>query len=188
MEEKEPNMKINSLENLLADELRDIYSAENQMIKSLSKLAEVAVSEDLNATLENRLKQTQNHARRLEEICNDLKIKHKGKKCVGMQGIIEEGKELIQSDAEPEPLEAALIGIAQRSEHYEIAAYGTARTHARQLGFMKVADVLGQTLEEEKQADRRLTMLAENKVNVQTSMSKMDIRQKEQSDFPTTGL
>ena len=85
-------------------------------------------------------------------------------------------------------MEAALIGIAQRSEHYEIAAYGIARAHARQLGFMKVADVLGQTLEEEKQANRRLTVLAENKVNVQASMSKMDIRQKEQSDFPTTGL
>ncbi len=181
-------MKINSLENLLADELRDIYSAENQMIKSLPKMAEVAVSEDLNATLENHLKQTQNHARRIEEICNDLNIKTKGKKCVGMQGIIEEGKELILADAEPEPLEAALIGITQRSEHYEIAAYGTARAHARQLGFMKVADVLGQTLEEVKQADRRLTVLAENKVNVQASMSKIDVRQKQQSDFPSAGL
>ena len=168
-------MKINSLENLLGDELRDLYSAENQMIKSLPKMAEVATSEDLNATLDHHLKQTRNHARRLEEICNDLNIKPKGRKCIGMQGIIEEGEELATADAEPEPLEAALIGIAQRTEHYEIAAYGTARAHARQLGFMKVADVLGQTLEEEKQADRRLTVLAENKVNVQASMSKIGV-------------
>ena len=168
-------MKINSLENLLGDELRDLYSAENQMIKSLPKMAEVATSEDLNATLDHHLKQTRNHARRLEEICNDLNIKPKGRKCIGMEGIIEEGEELATADAEPEPLEAALIGIAQRTEHYEIAAYGTARAHARQLGFMKVAVVLGQTLEEEKQADRRLTVLAENKVNVQASMSKIGV-------------
>jgi len=99
-------MKVNSLENLLADELRDIYSIENQMIKSLPKMAEVAVLEDLNATLENLFKQTQNHAQRLEEICNDLNIKPRGKKCVGMQGINEEVEELILADAEPEPLEA----------------------------------------------------------------------------------
>ena len=81
-----------------------------------------------------------------------------------------------------------MVGIAQRSEHYEIAAHGTARAHARQWGFMKAADVLGQTLEEEKQADCRLTVLAENKVNVQASMSKIGVRQKEQSDFPNAGL
>ncbi len=180
-------MKITSLEHLLADELRDIYSAENQMIKALPKMAKAAASDDLRSTLENHLQQTQMHAQRLEEICNDLKIKPKGKKCVGMEGIIEEGKEMIQAEAEPEPLEAALIGSAQRVEHYEIAAYGTARAHARQLGFMKVADVLGQTLEEEKQADRRLTVLAENKINVQASMSKMGAHPKEQSDYPTAG-
>lgn len=94
---------------------------------------------------------------------------------------------MIETDTEPEPLEAALIGTAQRVEHYEIAAYGTARAHARQLGFMKVANVLGQTHEEEKQADRSLTVLAENKINVVASMSKIGIRPEEQSDFPTAG-
>jgi ferritin-like metal-binding protein YciE len=181
-------MKITSLENLLAAELRDIYSAEKQMIKSLAKLAEVAVSSDLNATLENHLKLTHDHARRIEEICNDLRIKPKGKKCIGVEGIIGDGEEMLLADIEPEPLEAALIAIAQRLEHYEIAAYGTARAHARQLGFLKVADVLGQTLEEEKQTDRHLTVLAENEVNVQASMSKTKLQQKEQSNVPITGF
>jgi ferritin-like metal-binding protein YciE len=165
-------MKITSLDNLLADELRDIYSAEKQMIKSLSRMVKVAISDDLSITLENHLKQTYEHARRLEEICKDLKITPGGKKCVGAEGIIEEGEELIRADSEPEPLEAALIGYAQRLEHFEITAYGTARAHARQLGFIRVADLLGQTLEEEKQNDRRLTLLAENEVNVLASMSK----------------
>jgi ferritin-like metal-binding protein YciE len=169
-------MKITSLENLLADELRDIYSAEKQMSKTLPKLAKVALSSDLNKTLENQLKLTYDHAKRLEEICNDLKIKPKGKKCVGMEGIIEGGEEMIRADAELELLEAALIGMAQRLEHYEIAVYGTARAHARQLGFIKIANILGQTLEEEKQTDRHLTMLAENVVNVKASMSKADLR------------
>ena len=165
-------MQIKSLENLLTDELRDIYSAENQMVRSLPKLTKAAGSDDLRSTLENHIIQTRIHIQRLEEICNDLKITPRGKKCVGMEGIIEEGKELINSDPKPGPLEAALIGTAQRLEHFEIAAYGTARAHARQLGFMKVAEVLAQTLEEEKQEDRRLTVLAENRVNVQASMSK----------------
>jgi ferritin-like metal-binding protein YciE len=173
-------MKINSLENLLSEEIRDIYSAENQLIKTLPKITVATVSDDLQSALENHLNQTRNHTQRLEEISRDLKINLKGKKCIGMEGILEEGKELIEADIEPEPLEAALIGIAQRFEHYEIAAYGTARAHARQLGFIKVADVLGQTLEEEKQIDRSLTLLAENKVNVQASMSKTNVYQQEQ--------
>jgi ferritin-like metal-binding protein YciE len=88
-----------------------------------------------------------------------------------MQGLIEEGKEVLQSDADPEPLQAALIGAAQRVEHYEIAAYGTARAHARQLGYMKAVDLLCQTLEEEKHADELLTKLAENRINVKAAMS-----------------
>jgi ferritin-like metal-binding protein YciE len=183
----ETMMKIASLENLLADELKDIYSAEVQMIKALPKMARAAASDDLRATLQNHLQQTQTHVQRLEGICNDLRIKPKGKKCAGMEGIIEEGKEMIQADADPEALEAALIGTAQRGEHYEIAAYGTARAHARQLGFMKVANLLGQTLDEEKQTDRTLTVLAENQVNVQASMSRTSIRAKEQTEFPTPG-
>lgn len=165
-------MKINSLENLLADELKDIYSAENQMLRALPKMAKAAESKDLRAALENHVDQTRTHAQRLVEVCNSLNIKPNGKKCLGMQGIIEEGREVLEADTDPESRQAALIGAAQRVEHYEIAAYGTARAHARQLGFMKVADVLSQTLDEEKQADHHLTVLAENRVNVQAAMSK----------------
>ena len=165
-------MKINSLENLLADELKDIYSAENQMLRALPKMAKAAESKDLRAALENHVDQTRTHAQRLVEVCNSLNIKPNGKKCLGMQGIIEEGREVLEADTDPESRQAALIGAAQRVEHYEIAAYGTARAHARQLGFMTVADVLGQTLDEEKQTDHHLTVLAENRVNVQAAMRK----------------
>ena len=180
-------MKISTLEELLADELKDIYSAENQILKALPKMAKAAASEDLRHAFEKHLKQTQTHAKRLEEICKDLNIKPKGKKCAGMEGVIKEGKEVIDEDIEAEPREAALIGAAQRVEHYEMAAYGTARAHARQLGFHRIADTLGETLEEEKETDNHLTMLAENKINVQASMSKTSPRVRERNDFPTAG-
>jgi len=163
-------MKITTLEDLLVDELKDIYSAENQMIKALPKMAKAAELSDLRSAFETHLDQTRVHAKRIEQICADLNIKPSGKKCMGMQGLLEEGGEIMKADAQPEPLEAGLIGAAQRVEHYEIAAYGTARAHAKQLGFMKAADLLGQTLEEEKQTNRRLTELAENEINVQAAM------------------
>jgi ferritin-like metal-binding protein YciE len=176
-------MKIISLETLLTDELKDIYRAENLMIKALPKMAKAAASTDLRKTFENHLIQTQTQAQRLKEIFNDLKLKPKGKNCIGMEGIIDEGKQIIQSDPEEEPLDAALIGIAQRLEHYEIACYGTARAHARQLGFLRIAEVLSKTLEEEKQTDRHLTFLAENRVNVIASMSKTGVRSKDRIDI-----
>jgi len=163
-------MKITTLEELLADELKDIYSAENQMIKALPKMAKAAELDDLRTAFEHHLEQTRTHAKRIEGICEDLGIKPTGKKCMGMEGIIEEGNEILKAAAQPEPLEAGLIGAAQRVEHYEIAAYGTARAHARQLGMMKIADILGQTLEEEKETNQRLTVLAENAINVQAAM------------------
>jgi ferritin-like metal-binding protein YciE len=164
-------MTITTLDEVLADELKDIYSAENQLIKALPKMAKAAESNDLRSAFEKHLEQTRVHAQRIEEICSDLSIKPRGKKCVGMEGLIEEGKEVLQSDAEPIPLQVALIGAAQRVEHYEIAAYGTARAHAKQLGYLKAVDLLGRTLEEEKQADELLTKLAENRINVKAAMS-----------------
>lgn len=164
-------MKITSLENLLADELKDIYSAESQLIKALPRMAKAASSEDLRAIFEEHLQQTHRHIERLERICHQLDINPKGKKCTGMEGLIDESKELLNGGAEPEPLEAGLIGAAQRVEHYEIAVYGTARAHARQLGFIDVANLLGQTLAEEKQVNDNLTKIAENKVNVRAAMS-----------------
>lgn len=164
-------MKITTLDELLHEELKDIYNAETQLIHALPKMAQGSDSKDLRAAFEKHLEQTRVHAQRVEEICNDLKIKPEGKTCVGMQGAIKEGEEVLKSDMDPEPKQAALIGAAQRVEHYEIAAYGTARAHARQLGYLKAFDLLSQTLEEEKETDKKLTHLAENRVNVKAAMS-----------------
>jgi ferritin-like metal-binding protein YciE len=164
-------MKITNLDQLLEDELKDIYSAENQILKALPKIAEAAESKDLRASFEKHLEQTQIHIQRIEEICNDLKIEPSGKTCAGMGGLIKEGEEVIESDMEPEPKQAALIGAAQRVEHYEIAAYGTARAHAKQLGYVKAFDVLTQTLNEEKETDQKLTHFAENRANVKAAMT-----------------
>jgi len=168
-------MKVTTLDELLEDELKDIYSAETQLIKALPRMAQAAESNDLRAAFEKHLEQTRGHAQRIEEICNDLKTAPHGKNCAGMEGLIKEGEEVIQSDAEAEPKEAALIGAAQRVEHYEIAAYGTARAHARQLGYLKAVDLLGQTLEEEKETDKKLTKVAENRVNVKAAMSSENV-------------
>lgn len=171
-------MKITTLDELLEDELKDLYDAETQLVKALPQMAKAAESSDLRTAFEKHLEQTRVHMQRVEEICNDLKIKPLGKTCVGMKGAIKEGEEVIQSDMESEPKQAALIGAAQRVEHYEIAAYGTARAHARQLGYLKAFDLLSQTLNEEKDTDQKLTQLAENRVNVKAAMSGENI------DFP----
>ena len=164
-------MKITGLDQLLEDELKDIYSAENQLQQALLKMARAAESKDLRASFEKHLEQTQTHVQRIEEICRDLKIEPSGKTCAGMGGLIQEGEEVIESDMESEPKQAALIGAAQRVEHYEIAAYGTARAHAKQLGYVKAFDVLTQTLNEEKETDQKLTHLAENRANVKAAMT-----------------
>ena len=163
-------MKITTLEDLLADELKDLYSAENQLVKALPKMAKAVDSQDLRSAFEDHLKQTQKHVERLERICEKLDINPKGKKCMGMEGLIEEGSEILKGQGEPEALEAGIIGAAQRVEHYEIAAYGTARAHARQLGYVEAVNLLGKTLAEEKQADEKLTHIAENEINVPAAM------------------
>ena len=160
-------MKITNLEQLLEDELKDIYSAENQLLKALPQMAHSAESRDLRASLENHLQQTQTHVQRIEEICRDLKIEPSGKTCAGMGGLIKEGEEVMESDMASEPKQAALIGAAQRVEHYEIAAYGTARAHANLLGLNKIARLLQQTLDEEGNTDKKLTQLAESIINVE---------------------
>lgn len=163
-------MKITNLEQLLEDELKDLYSAENQLLKALPNMAEAAGSRDLRAAFEKHLEQTQTHVQRIEEICRDLKVEPSGKTCAGMGGLIKEGEEVLESDMEAEPKQAALIGAAQRVEHYEIAAYGTARAHAKQLGYVKAFEVLTQTLNEEKETDQRLTHFAENQANVKAAI------------------
>lgn len=168
-------MKITTLDELLQDELKDLYDAENQLIKALPQMAKAAESNDLREAFEKHVEQTRVHLQRVEEICNDLKIQPRGKKCVGIRGAIKEGEEVIQSDMGSEPKQAALIGAAQRVEHYEIAAYGTARAHARQLGYVKAFELLSQTLNEEKDTDQKLTQLAENRVNVKAAMGSGDV-------------
>lgn len=168
-------MKITTLAELIEEELKDIYSAESQLVNALPKIADAAQSKDLRASFEKHLEQTRVHVQRIEEICADLKVSPVGETCKGMQGLIREGEEIIQSDMELEPMQAALIGAAQRMEHYEIAAYGTARAHARQLGYLKAFDLLSKTLDEEKDTDQKLTQLAENRVNVKAAMSSGDV-------------
>ena len=165
-------MKMDSLEDLLADELKDLYSAENQITKALPKMAKAAQTNELRRAFEEHLEQTKNHVQRLEKACDELGVNPKGKKCVGMEGLLEEGKEVMTNGSKnpASPMEAGMIGAAQKVEHYEIAGYGTAIAHARQLGFNNVATTLEKTLEEEKMTDEKLTKLAENRVNVQAAM------------------
>src|SRR5580700_4645170 len=156
---KEIQMEHKALKELFIDELKDIYSAENQLIKALPKMAKAASSDDLRAGFEEHLEQTKEHARRIEEICTELGEKPTGKKCAGMEGLIGEGKEMMD-EFEDDVLDAAMISAAQRVEHYEIAAYGTVRTYAELLGHDRAVELLEQTLEEEKETDQKLTELA----------------------------
>ena len=160
-------MKMQNLTDVLSDELKDIYSAENQILKALPKMAKASEGELRNA-FEQHLQQTKTHAERIEQVCQELNMSPKGKKCMGMQGLIEEGSEVLSTGGDKQAMEAALIGAAQRVEHYEIAAYGTARAHAQQLGYDNAAKMLEQTLKEERQTDDRLTQIAESKINRQS--------------------
>jgi ferritin-like metal-binding protein YciE len=158
-------MELSSLEDLFVEELKDLYSAETQLTKALPKMAKAATSKELRAGFEKHLKQTQDHVDRLEQIFNDLEVSPKGKKCQAMAGLIEEGSEVIEEDAEPEVKDAALIAAAQRVEHYEIAGYGCVRTYAKLLGNTDAMRLLQQTLDDEGETDKALTKLAES-INV----------------------
>jgi ferritin-like metal-binding protein YciE len=159
--------EANPLEQLLVDELKDLYSAENQIIKALPKLAKAASSPELKRAFERHLEETKRQVERLNQIADNLDIRLTGKKCKGMEGLIEEGKEIIEEDLDENAIDAGLIGAAQKVEHYEIAAYGTARTHASLLGYNKIAKLLQQTLDEEGMTDKKLTALAESVINVE---------------------
>jgi ferritin-like metal-binding protein YciE len=156
----------NPLQELLVDELKDLYSAENQIIKALPRMVKAASAPELKRAFDKHLGETRRQAQRLEQIGRALGVKLTGKKCHGMEGLLEEGKEIIQEDLEEPARDAGLIGAAQKVEHYEIAAYGTARTHAELLGHDKVARLLQQTLDEEGETDKKLTALAERVINV----------------------
>jgi ferritin-like metal-binding protein YciE len=159
--------QTNPLEDLLVDELKDLYNAENQMVKALPKMIKATGAPELKRAFERHLGQTRNHVDRLDQIGSELDVRLSGKKCRGMEGIIAEGSELIGEDLDQDALDAGLIGAAQKIEHYEIAGYGTARAHAEMLGYNKIARLLQQTLNEEGAADKKLTALAETIINVE---------------------
>jgi ferritin-like metal-binding protein YciE len=160
-------MKQDGFHKLYIEELKDLYSAETQLTKALPKMAKAASSDDLRRAMEQHLKETEGHVQRLEQIFEQLERSPRGKRCKGMAGLIEEGSELLKEkdDMEAEVLDAGLIAAAQRVEHYEIAAYGTARTFAQRLGHQEAAQLLQQTLDEEYAADQKLTAIAEGGVN-----------------------
>ena len=145
-------------------ELKDLYNAENQLLKALPKMAKKASSSTLGKAFTSHLKETEGHVKRLETIGKTLGISLSGKKCKAMEGLIEEGKEVLEEDGKSAVIDAALIGAAQRVEHYEMAAYGTARAMAERLGQDKVVALLQQTLDEEGAADQKLTEIAEQEV------------------------
>lgn len=154
-------MQKDSLRELYIDELRDLYNAETQLTKALPKMAKASDDDQLRIAFEEHLRQTSEHVSRLERIFEQLEEKPTGKKCLGMDGLIREGSETMKEDFTDGVMDAAIIGAAQRVEHYEIAAYGTARKFAEILGENEHVSLLEQTLEEEKQTDQKLTQLAE---------------------------
>jgi ferritin-like metal-binding protein YciE len=149
------------MHGLFVDELRDLYSAENQLVRALPQMASAAKSETLRKAFETHLEETRNHVTRLSEIFGELGASPTGKHCKGMEGLIAEGSDAIQLQGDPDVRDAALIGAAQRVEHYEMAGYGVARTFAKELGMDKIAGKLQKTLDEEGSADKKLTSIAE---------------------------
>lgn len=152
-------MKLETMKDLLLDELQDLYSSETQITKALPKMAKTSSNPELKQAFESHLKETEGHVQRLEKIFKQLNEKSKGKTCEGMKGLLKEGEERIKEGGEREVVDAGLISAAQRVEHYEIAAYGSARTFAEMLNESEVANLLSQTLEEEKSADQKLTRI-----------------------------
>jgi ferritin-like metal-binding protein YciE len=153
-------MHLSTLEDLFLQELKDVYDAEKQILKALPKMAKAVDSESLRSALTEHHDVTQTHIDRLEQVFEMLEKPARGKKCAAMEGLLKEGSDLLKEDCEPPVLDAAVIGAAQKVEHYEIAAYGTLATYAKILGYSDAKELLGQTLEEEKQTDESLTSLA----------------------------
>jgi ferritin-like metal-binding protein YciE len=175
---------MDSLEDLLQDELKDIYDAEKQLTKALPKLAKKASNEQLKEALESHLQETEGHIERLEQIFEQLGMPARGKKCQGMQHLIAEGNEMIGEAEEDATRDAVMIAAAQKAEHYEIASYGTMRTWATVLGKTDIASILEESLEEEKAADEKLTGIAESFVNEQAAQEGEDEEQEEKQQRP----
>jgi ferritin-like metal-binding protein YciE len=163
-------MRLETLKDLYIAELKDLYSAEKQIVKALPKMIKATKHPELKAAFKTHLHQTAEHVTRIEQICKELGATPRGKKCVGMEGLLEEGSQLIGEEPDDDVLDAGLISAAQHVEHYEMAGYGTVRTYARQLGFDEQAKILQQTLNEEGQTDHLLTALAEAGINLEAQV------------------
>ena len=159
-------MKLETLKDLYIQELKDLYSAEKQIIKALPKMVKAATNKELATGFEEHLEQTKEHVARLEKILTSHDESTRGPKCEGMEGVLKEGDEMIEEDAEEEVRDAGLIAAAQRVEHYEMAGYGCARTYAELLGDRQGAQLLQTTLREESDTDKKLTKLAKSVINV----------------------
>jgi ferritin-like metal-binding protein YciE len=158
-------MSLDSLQKLFLEELRDVYNAEKQILKALPRMAKAAESPQLQQAFTNHLRETEGQVQRLERVFEELGQSARGKTCKGMQGLLEEGKEVMEKEGEPAVIDAALIASAQRVEHYEIAAYGCLRTYAQLLGYSQAERLLQHTLDEEEAADKKLTALGESGIN-----------------------
>jgi ferritin-like metal-binding protein YciE len=156
---------MDSLQALFENELKDVYNAEKQLVSALPRMAKGATEPQLRDAITSHLRETEGHVKRLEQIFKSLDLPARGKKCKGMEGLIEEGKEILEEDGEAEVIDAALISAAQRVEHYEIAAYGCLITYAETLGHTDAAELLRETLSEEEATDEKLTQLAEGGIN-----------------------
>lgn len=174
-------MAAHNLRDALVEEIRDLYNAEKQLVKALPKMAKGATSEELREALESHLDETENQVTRLERVFELLDEKPRGKHCAGMAGIVEEGAEKLQEDMEDMVLDACLIASAQKVEHYEMGAYGTVIAWAEALGLNEVRDVLNETLEEEKAADKKLTALAESGINDAATAGESDMEEEEEA-------
>ncbi len=162
-------MELDTLNELYVDELKDLYSAENQILKALPRMIKAASNRQLKQGFTKHERQTRQHVKRLERIFRSLGEKPTGKKCVGMEGVLKEGSELIKERPEPDVLDAGLIAAAQHVEHYEMAGYGTVRTWARVLGHDDHESLLQQTLDEERDTDEALTAIAESSINIEAA-------------------
>jgi ferritin-like metal-binding protein YciE len=173
--------KLSSLDDLLVHEMQDIYNAESQILKALPKMVKAASNPDLKRAFEEHRVQTESQVDRLEQAFKLLGVPAKGRKCEGMAGLLEEGKKVMEQEAEVAVLDAALIAAAQKVEHYEIASYGCICTYAETLGYDQVHELLGQTLDEEETTDQKLTALAETVINLEAEEAESDEEEEEAS-------
>ena len=159
------SLKLDSLNDLLIEQLRDLHNAETQLVDALPKMAEAASSEELKSAFKHHLDQTHEHVSRLDGIFREIGEKSSGETCEAMKGLLKEGETLLKAEGDPNVRDAGIIGAAQRVEHYEIAGYGTARSLSRRLGDNEVAAILQRTLNEEAEADKKLTSIAQGQVS-----------------------